>query len=312
MDVAVSEQPGKQLNRQSQPPQGPREPQTLNQPSQPHLHKLQTHNRSTSTPNLKSVPAPSTPPMLQSVDPKRPSPRQYNSAGGAPSTGGSGGGSGTSTLTGTADGQPPAQPHTAHPESSEVAQVTGRSPRSSVSAGSSQAAGAGQLSSSAKVGDGSATPTAREPTPPPSGSVLAQLPSSIPRHQHAHNQPQPAQQPGLIGQSMTTPPDVPIETYLGETDSEFVVLVRAIPGTQVHLELQARSMLIRATLPPLSLAYPSAIAIRSPVQLECEKRVQFPSYVNANSYSKSYDKSASLLTVRIRKFVNINLGTETF
>eukprot|EP01128_Nolandella_sp_AFSM9_P002595 TRINITY_DN12967_c0_g1_i1.p1 TRINITY_DN12967_c0_g1~~TRINITY_DN12967_c0_g1_i1.p1 ORF type:complete len:746 (+),score=182.40 TRINITY_DN12967_c0_g1_i1:205-2238(+) len=152
------------------------------------------------------------------------------------------------------------------------------------------------------------------PSPPP--------PLRTRRHHHAHHRHSDGRPPRelLPEDSSAAPPrktsaaadDVPIETYLGETPTEFVVLVRAIPGTQVRLELRARSMLIHASLPPLNIARYDLLAMHSPQRLECEKKVLFPSYVNANNYSKSYDKSASLLTVRIRKFSSVELGSETF
>lgn len=103
-----------------------------------------------------------------------------------------------------------------------------------------------------------------------------------------------------------------MESYVGETKTEFVVFIRAIPGTQIRMTLESRSLIIAGTLPPLVLPADEEIHFHDPTSRQFERIVQFPAAVSANSFSKGYNKSASTLVLRIRKFVPVDLGTETF
>lgn len=165
----------------------------------------------------------------------------------------------------------------------------------------------------------SAPISAPAPTP-------ASTPAAAPKPAPAPTQPQPVQPsastsapaPSLSSTPVTAQikddvySNVPIECYLGESKHEYVVFIRAIPQTQIRLQLDARALFIAGTLPPLPLPAEEPVTMRDKVGRQFERVVQFPAYINASSFSKSYNKAASTLVVRIRKFAPVDLGSETF
>jgi serine/threonine-protein kinase OSR1/STK39 len=146
--------------------------------------------------------------------------------------------------------------------------------------------------------------------PPQSKSAPKNAHSSNTSHNNHHDDVSRSSRHRDASKGRAQTKNVPIETYLGETANEFIVFIRAIPATNVRLVLESRSLQIVGTLPPLET--PEGIQLVEPVNNQFERRVQFPSYVNSNHYEKGYNKSSSTLVLRFKKFVPIEIGSETF
>lgn len=108
----------------------------------------------------------------------------------------------------------------------------------------------------------------------------------------------------------STSSNIPVETYLGETQTAYIVFVRVIPGTSIQLFLESRSLLIRGILPPLPL--PEDGVEMDPMLSHFERRIQFPSAITSSPCTKVMNHATSTLTVQIPKFKPLDMGTEIF
>jgi len=110
--------------------------------------------------------------------------------------------------------------------------------------------------------------------------------------------------------------NVPIETLLGETESKYIVFIRAIPSTRVHLYLDTQELIILGQLPPLLVVdnTENFRLVESFVNTSFERRVKFPNEIcyKKELITRQLNKSTSTLRLEIPKFVPVYLGTETF
>lgn len=102
----------------------------------------------------------------------------------------------------------------------------------------------------------------------------------------------------------------PIESYLGETATHFVVVIRTIPSTQLSFLLEANRLKISAKLP--SLITEAGVTLLTPQNLTSEKIIHFPGPISPVDSSVVQDAQSNSLVLRIQKFVPVNLGSQTF
>eukprot|EP01125_Pyxidicula_operculata_P006417 TRINITY_DN2225_c2_g1_i1.p1 TRINITY_DN2225_c2_g1~~TRINITY_DN2225_c2_g1_i1.p1 ORF type:complete len:663 (-),score=96.37 TRINITY_DN2225_c2_g1_i1:190-2178(-) len=100
--------------------------------------------------------------------------------------------------------------------------------------------------------------------------------------------------------------NLPLETYVGETKTHLIVIIRAIPSTSISLQLESECLVIRGNLPTLKVME-GVTLMDSPVT-SFERRIEFPYAVNHSKVTK--EKKSSTLIVRIQKFSPIDLGSE--
>jgi len=109
--------------------------------------------------------------------------------------------------------------------------------------------------------------------------------------------------------------NVPIETLLGETETKYIVFIRAIPSTRVHMYLDTQELIILGQLPPLLVVDNSEnFRLVESFHTSFERRVKFPTEIcyKKELIAMQLNKSTSTLRLEIPKFVPVYLGTETF
>eukprot|EP01125_Pyxidicula_operculata_P012573 TRINITY_DN4132_c0_g1_i2.p1 TRINITY_DN4132_c0_g1~~TRINITY_DN4132_c0_g1_i2.p1 ORF type:complete len:806 (-),score=155.83 TRINITY_DN4132_c0_g1_i2:260-2677(-) len=109
--------------------------------------------------------------------------------------------------------------------------------------------------------------------------------------------------------------NVPIETYLGESPDEFVVFLRTLPSTTVHLRLESRALVITGAFPPLltpGIEQDPDFTLLHDVNHNFEKRIRFSADIDPSAADKLLDKAASMMTIRVKKFKPRDFGNETF
>ncbi len=102
----------------------------------------------------------------------------------------------------------------------------------------------------------------------------------------------------------------PIESYLGETPTHFVVVIRTIPSTQVSFLLEAGYLKISAKLP--ALITDPGVTLLTPQNLTSEKLIKFPGPISPVDAQVKPDIQSNSIVLRIQKFVPVNLGSTTF
>jgi len=102
----------------------------------------------------------------------------------------------------------------------------------------------------------------------------------------------------------------PIESYLGETATHFVVVIRTIPATQVSFLLEAGYLKISAKLP--TLITEPGVTLLTPQNLTSEKVIHFPGPISPVDAAVTQDTQSNSIVLRIQKFLPVNLGSTTF
>jgi len=104
--------------------------------------------------------------------------------------------------------------------------------------------------------------------------------------------------------------NLPIETHLAETNSQYFIFIRAIPGTTITVFIsEGRTVLIRGKLPDLEIV--PGIRMVDRVHKTFERKIHLPKYV-LNQCKMSINKETLTATVIIDKFETLDLGTEYF
>jgi serine/threonine protein kinase len=104
--------------------------------------------------------------------------------------------------------------------------------------------------------------------------------------------------------------NLPIETHLAETNSQYFIFIRAIPGTTITVFIsEGRTVLIRGKLPDLEIV--PGIRMVDRVHKTFERKIHLPKYV-LNQCKMNINKETLTATVIIDKFETLDLGTENF
>ena len=105
--------------------------------------------------------------------------------------------------------------------------------------------------------------------------------------------------------------NVPVETYVGETDTHHAVILRTLPGTQVNARLEGRVLVIKGTLPALSI--PGDVRLLEKENTTFEKRLKFSNdaQINPNECTMGSPAGDGAIIIKIGKFQSRNIGSVT-
>jgi serine/threonine protein kinase len=123
---------------------------------------------------------------------------------------------------------------------------------------------------------------------------------------HDENKPKEVSENSVVVSQNTDGNYVPIETYLGETDTHYVILLRALPSTTLSLQLETQKLKIAGTIP--SLPVDSNITLLTNFNEHFEKIIEFPTPIDATKFDKEIYKNSFMIILKIRKFVPVDLG----
>ena len=73
---------------------------------------------------------------------------------------------------------------------------------------------------------------------------------------------------------------MPIETHLGETEKEYVIFIRALPGCVVRAALEGRTLVVSGTVPALPAALTRGITLLERPPSKFEKRIRFAAEID--------------------------------
>jgi len=106
--------------------------------------------------------------------------------------------------------------------------------------------------------------------------------------------------------------NIPVETYLGESEEEYVVFLRTIPSTIVTLRLEARALMISGSFPPLeNLAERNCVLLHD-LSTNFEKRIPFPVAIDPEGCTKKLNKKTATMVIHVKKFRQRHLGGDVF
>jgi hypothetical protein len=105
--------------------------------------------------------------------------------------------------------------------------------------------------------------------------------------------------------------NVPVETYVGETDTHHAIILRTLPGTEVDVHLEGRVLVIKGTLP--SLAIPKDVRLLANAINTFEKRLTFSNeaQINPNECTMGEPSDAGAIIIKIGKFQSRKIGSIT-
>lgn len=109
--------------------------------------------------------------------------------------------------------------------------------------------------------------------------------------------------------------NVPIESYVGETDKEYVIFFRAIQGTRVSLKLEEGKTLIILGLLPTMPIIPSFknLTMLEKQNVKFEQKIIFPTEIDMNDPVKEIIRESSTMIIKIKKFPKVvDMGEEVF
>lgn len=109
--------------------------------------------------------------------------------------------------------------------------------------------------------------------------------------------------------------NVPIESYVGETDKEYVIFFRAIQGTRVSLKLEEGKTLIILGLLPQMPIIPSFknLTLLEKQNVKFEQKIVFPTEIDMNDPVKEIYRESCTMIIKIKKFPKVvEMGEEVF
>eukprot|EP01124_Arcella_intermedia_P008011 TRINITY_DN14984_c0_g2_i1.p1 TRINITY_DN14984_c0_g2~~TRINITY_DN14984_c0_g2_i1.p1 ORF type:complete len:202 (+),score=56.74 TRINITY_DN14984_c0_g2_i1:1-606(+) len=104
--------------------------------------------------------------------------------------------------------------------------------------------------------------------------------------------------------------NVPLETFLGESDNEFVVFLRTIPSSEISLTLEARALHISVSFPSLNSYFPE-FHMMEELHKDFKKKILFPTLV-VPEFNHKLDPTKTTMVIRIKKYKARSLGEYVF
>lgn len=107
--------------------------------------------------------------------------------------------------------------------------------------------------------------------------------------------------------------NVPIESYVGETDKEYVIFFRAIQGTRVNLKLEGKTLIIVGLLPSIPTVNIKGLSLLEKPNVKFEQKIIFPTEIDLNAPSKEILRESCTMIIKIKKFPKVvDIGDEVF
>jgi len=103
--------------------------------------------------------------------------------------------------------------------------------------------------------------------------------------------------------------NLPLEIYLGETNSDYVVYLRTIPSTKLQLFIVTTKILrIECIFPPLITD--EGVTLKEGIISVFKKHITFPAEIDPNSVNQVLSKETSTMVIKIKKFSHKVIGTD--
>ncbi|XP_049850031.1 serine/threonine-protein kinase 3-like [Schistocerca gregaria] len=95
--------------------------------------------------------------------------------------------------------------------------------------------------------------------------------------------------------------NVPVESYLGENETEFLIYVRAITGTSADVILEEKILTILGQLPSLPVHQDEQVNMLEEVNTKFEKKIKFQEEIDLRNCSIQLTKDPSTMIIRVKK-----------
>lgn len=108
--------------------------------------------------------------------------------------------------------------------------------------------------------------------------------------------------------------NIPLETYIGETEKEFLIFIRTIPGTTVKCRLEGKTLVIAGTLPSLPpIPGVKSVALFEKPHSEFVRRIKFLQEIDPSEPSRDMLREHNTMVIHIKKFPkSLDLCEDTF
>lgn len=108
--------------------------------------------------------------------------------------------------------------------------------------------------------------------------------------------------------------NIPLDTYVGETDREFLIFIRTIPGTTVKCRLEGKTLVIAGTLPSLPpIPGIKSVALFEKPQTDFVRRIKFREEIDPSEPSRDMLREHNTMVIHIKKFPKVlDLCEDTF
>jgi serine/threonine protein kinase len=161
-------------------------------------------------------------------------------------------------------------------------------------------------------GDGAGASAA---VPPLTLAPLATNPPNQPGFEISDSIPVQQTAVGVISDMHQRPlHNIPLDTYVGETEREFLIFIRTIPGTTVRCRLEGKTLVIAGTLPSLPpIPGIKSVALFEKPHSDFVRKIKFLQEIDPSEPSRDMLREHNTMVIHIKKFPKVlDLCEDTF